>query len=194
MRVDLPRYSSSIGKLKVHVGIKAKYCHKIFNDVAVRTRCNELFVGAFSEMGISVDAIGFDEEHCHLVFDLSPRYALWQVMKKLKGRSSRMLLQEFPYLRKEFFWGGHLWNPSYYLDSIGKDEQTIVNYANNQKYGKNNSVAPDVHQCKLTQFMPPTSVGGSLQDFHRAAMPAAVWGSMFYKVREALFFLQHAKK
>jgi len=161
MRVDLPRYSSSIGKLKVHVGIKAKYCHKIFNDTAVRERCNEVFEEAFTEMGLAVDAIGFDEERCHLVFDLSPRYALWQVMKKLKGRSSRPLMQEFPYLRKEFFWSGHLWNPSYYLDSIGKDEQTLINYANNQKYGKKNAVAPDIHQCKLTQFMPPTSVGGS---------------------------------
>ncbi len=91
MRIDLPGYSFSIGKLKVHVGIKAKYCHKIFNDAAVRMRCNEVFAEAFNEMGIRVDAIGFDEEHCHLVFDLSPRYALWQVMKKLKGRSSRKL-------------------------------------------------------------------------------------------------------
>jgi len=161
MRVELPGYSSSIGKLNVHVGIKAKYCHRIFNDVAVRTRCNDVFAEAFSEMGISVDAIVFDEEHCHLVFDLSPRYALWQVMKKLKGRSSRVLMQEFPYLRKEFFLGGHLWNPSYYLDGMGKDEQRMINYANSQKYGKEKAVAPDIHQSKITQFMPPTSVGGS---------------------------------
>ena len=159
--VDLPRYSSSIGKLKLHVGIKAKYCHKIFVDARVRTRCHEVFTEVFKELDIAVDAVGFDEDHCHLVFDLSPRYALWQVMKAIKGRSSRVLMQEFPYLKEDFFWGGHLWNPSYYLDSIGKDEEQMVQYANSQKYSKKEADVEDIHQSKITQFMPPTSVGGN---------------------------------
>ena len=156
--VDLPRYSSSIGKLKVHVCIKAKYCHKIFLDAAVRARCMLVFDTVFNEMSIAVDEVGFDDNHVHMAFDLSPRYALWQVMKNLKGRSSRVLMQEFPHLRKHFFWGGHLWNPSYYLDSIGKDEQTMRAYVKNQPLGKPEANA---YQMKLTQFMPPTSVGGN---------------------------------
>ena len=157
-RLDLPRYSSSIGKLKVHVCIKAKYCHRIFLDAAVRERCMQVFDSVFNEMGIAVDEVGFDDNHVHMAFDLSARYALWQVMKNLKGRSSRVLMQEFPYLRKECFWKGRLWNPSYYLDSIGKDEQTMRAYVRNQPLGKPEA---DAHQTKLTQFMPPTLVGGN---------------------------------
>ncbi|MEW6294975.1 MAG: IS200/IS605 family transposase [Candidatus Diapherotrites archaeon] len=156
---DLPTYSSSIGKLKVHVGIKAKYCHKIFSDENVRNRCADIFSEVFREKDICVDSLGFNDDHCHMVFDLGSRYALWQVMKALKGRSSRVLMQEFPFLRKKYFWGGHLWNPSYYLDGVGKDENKMNNYVNNQKYGKPKQ--ENNKQTRLTQFMPPTSVGGN---------------------------------
>lgn len=155
--MNLPGYSSSIGKLKVHVGIKAKYCHKIFLDRAVRERCETVFREVFTERKIAVDEIGFDDDHVHMVLDMSPIYALWQVMKWVKGRSSRVLMQEFPYLRKEFFWGGHLWNPSYYLDSVGSDEGQMRAYVRNQPLSK----PQDASQTKITSFMPPTLVGGS---------------------------------
>lgn len=155
-RLDLPRYSSSIGKLKVHVCIKAKYCHRIFLNTAVRARCTDVFGGVFSEMGIAVDELGFDDNHVHMAFDLSPRYALWQVMKNLKGRSSRVLMQEFPHLRRDCFWGGHLWNPSYYLEGIGKDEGQMRTYVRNQPLSR----PEDLHQAKITQFMPPALAGG----------------------------------
>jgi putative transposase len=39
-------------------------------------------------------------------------------MQWLKGTSSRVLLQEFPHLRKKF-WGRHLWARGYFAVSSG---------------------------------------------------------------------------
>ena len=129
---NLPRYSSSIGKMKAHISFKVKYCHPIFLDENVKNKCKEVFLEVFEELKVPVDEIGFDDNHVHFVFDVTPKYALWYIMKRLKGRSSRLLMQEFPYLKEKYFWGSHLWNPSYYFDSLGKNEEQMCSYVKNQ--------------------------------------------------------------
>ena len=49
-------------------------------------------------------------------------------MQKIKGRSSRMLQQEFPHLGKRY-WGQHLWARGYFALSVGQvTEQMISDY------------------------------------------------------------------
>ncbi|MBS7529638.1 transposase [Hazenella sp. IB182353] len=51
----------------------------------------------------------------------------------LKGISARKLFLKFPRL-KDKLWGGHLWNRSFYIETIGSiSEETIRKYTQNQK-------------------------------------------------------------
>ena len=53
--------------------------------------------------------------------------------KKLKGYVAKKLLKKFPWLKKQYFWGSGLWNPSYYMASP-KDVAALDRYLRKQKY------------------------------------------------------------
>jgi len=55
-----------------------------------------------------------------------------KAMHLLKGASAFHLFRAFPWLR-QLFWGGHLWNPSYYFDSVGDNSYgRLETYVRNQ--------------------------------------------------------------
>jgi len=130
---DLCSYSSSLGKSRHHISFIPKYRHKIFGYERIKVVCEQSFHETAEEYGFTIRELGFDIDHIHMVVDTPPSYSLSQIVKLFKGRSSRKLFQMFPWLRKEFFWGGHLWSPSYFFDSIGDVQSEIVErYVRNQ--------------------------------------------------------------
>jgi len=55
------------------------------------------------------------------------------MIKALKGVSARFLFKEHPELKSQL-WGGHLWNPSYYVGTVGHiSEETVKRYIESQK-------------------------------------------------------------
>ena len=49
-------------------------------------------------------------------------------MQKIKGRSSCMLQQEFPHLKKRY-WGQHIWARGYFCTTVGQvTDQMIRDY------------------------------------------------------------------
>ena len=54
------------------------------------------------------------------------------VVQYIKGRSSKMLQEEFPHLQKKF-WGQHLWARGYFCATVGAvTEEMIKEYVENQ--------------------------------------------------------------
>ena len=105
-----------------------KYRHKIFAHKEVKEFCEELFYQTAEKYGFTIEELGFDIDHVHLVVDLTNKYSAWQIAKLLKGISARKLFQKFPWLRTKYFWGGHLWSPAYFFDSVGEvNKKTISN-------------------------------------------------------------------
>jgi len=127
-------YSSSIGRMELHISFKVKYCHRIFSNEKILQRCKEIFFAVSKKYGIVIKEIGFDQDHVHLIVQLNPSMSVSQAAKLLKGTSGRKLLQEFPYMKSKYFWGSGLWSPTVYFDSIGQDPEQISNYVRNQGY------------------------------------------------------------
>ena len=126
MSQDLCSYSSSLGKSRHHISFIPKYRHKIFGYNRIKIVCEQSFHETAEEYDFTIRELGFDIDHIHMVVDTPPGYSLSQVVKLFKGRSSRKLFQMFPWLREQFFWGGHLWSPSYFFDSIGDVQSEII--------------------------------------------------------------------
>ena len=59
------------------------------------------------------------KDHIHLLVSCPPLLSPAKVMQYLKGRSSRMLQQEFSHLRKRY-WGQHLWARGYFCSTTGE--------------------------------------------------------------------------
>ena len=64
-------------------------------------------------------------DHVHLFIGYRPTQQISQMVQWLKGISSRMLLQEFPHLRKQF-WGRHVWARGYLAVSSGRITDEMV--------------------------------------------------------------------
>jgi putative transposase len=58
-------------------------------------------------------------EHVHLLISCPPVLSPAKIAMYLKGRSSRLLQQEFSHLKKRY-WGQHLWARGYYCSTAGE--------------------------------------------------------------------------
>ena len=78
------RYSSAVGEVWVMATFKIKYCHNLFDLLAVRLLCVVLFSEAFGYYGIECRKIAFDADHVHMIIDMG-LYSKPELAKKLKG-------------------------------------------------------------------------------------------------------------
>ncbi len=64
-------------------------------------------------------------DHIHVFISYHPHQHISKIVQWLKGTSSRVLLQEFPHLRKQL-WGRHLWARGYLVVSSGTITDKMV--------------------------------------------------------------------
>ena len=57
----------------------------------------------------------------HLLVNCSPQHYIPDMIKALKGVSARLLMKEFGEELKRKLWGGHLWNPSYFVATVSEN-------------------------------------------------------------------------
>jgi len=71
-------------------------------------------------------------DHVHLLVEVEPQFGIHKLIKLVKGRSSRLLRQEFPALRKRL---PTLWTNSYFVSTVGGAPLAVIKqYIENQKY------------------------------------------------------------
>lgn len=72
-------------------------------------------------------------DHIHLLVSCKPQLKLSDAIKILKGNSARWLFLNHPELKKQL-WGGHLWNPSYFVVTVSERSMSQVKaYIQSQK-------------------------------------------------------------
>ena len=119
--------------IQYHIVWCVKYRHKILNT-KIETRLIELLKQIASDNNFSIVEINSDLDHIHLLIDCTPQHYIPNMIKALKGVSARLLMKEFGDELKKKLWGGHLWNPSYFVATVSENtEEQIRNYIKNQK-------------------------------------------------------------
>lgn len=56
-------------------------------------------------------------DHIHLLADCKPQLRLSDAIKVFKGNTARWLFMAHPEIKKQL-WGGHMWNPSYFVVTV----------------------------------------------------------------------------
>lgn len=92
-------------------------------EVAIRVRDLIRQIAAEHELEIISGKVARD--HVHVFLSYRPNQDVSQILQWLKGISSRVLLQEFPHLRKRF-WGRHFWARGYLAVSSGTITDDMV--------------------------------------------------------------------
>ena len=129
----IARASSCLGESWCHAMFKIKYCHKVFDIDEVRTYVAELFILISSLYDMPVKKMGFGDDHVHFRVNIKLR-SKPEAAKIFKGIIAKKLFQKFPEIKKKYFWGSGFWNPSYWMNNVGSDEQSTDEYISSQKY------------------------------------------------------------
>ena len=72
------------------------------------------------------------EDHVHLLIQIQPEDSVSEVVRVLKGTTSRVIQKEHPELQ-EFMWGDNFWAIGYFAETVGPvDEKIIKKYLDDQ--------------------------------------------------------------
>ena len=97
---------------------------------AVQVRLDGLIREVAAELDCTVLAVEIMPDHLHLFLSAPPTLAPNQIVRRIKGRSSRVLRQEFPHLLRL----PSLWTRSYFVSTAGNvSSQTIQRYIAEQR-------------------------------------------------------------
>ena len=119
--------------IQYHIVWCVKYRHKILNN-KIETRLIELLNKIANNNGFKIITANGDLDHIHLLIECTPQHYIPDIIKALKGVSARLLMSEFGVDLKKKLWGGHLWNPSYFVATVSENtEEQIKNYIKSQK-------------------------------------------------------------
>lgn len=114
----------SIYDLKYHIVWITKYRKPVLQgEIAWRVR--ELIRQTCATLDVYIERGHVSKDHVHLFVLAPPDLAVSELVQRVKGRSSRLLLQEFNELRRQF-WGRHLWARGYFVASSGNVTDEII--------------------------------------------------------------------
>ncbi|ACV61410.1 transposase IS200-family protein [Desulfofarcimen acetoxidans DSM 771] len=109
--------SHSVYDIRYHFVWVTKYRYKVLRDkVALRLR--DLIRQSCQSSDIVILKGSVGKEHIHLLLSCPPHLSPSKIAQYLKGRSSRLLQEEFPELKKRY-WGQHLWARGYFCATVG---------------------------------------------------------------------------
>lgn len=119
--------------IQYHIVWCVKYRHKIITDDIENSLIKILNKIATDNM-FEILECNTDKDHIHLLINCSPQHYIPNMIKALKGVSARLLMKEYGKELTKKLWGGHLWNPSYFVATVSENtEEQIRKYIQNQK-------------------------------------------------------------
>ena len=123
------RTENSVSSINYHfVFVPKRRKAVLVHDIA--TRLQAIIFDLVQEHGWKLIALEIMPDHVHLFVNAPTHESAADIARWTKGRSSKMLREEFPHLKKL----PTLWSPSYFVATTGKaSTETIRMYIENQK-------------------------------------------------------------
>ena len=113
-----------------HVVWCPKYRRRVIEG-GVDVRLKEIVREVCAERRCDIIELETMPDHVHLLVSVDPQYGIHRLVKQVKGRSSRLLRQEFPSLKSRL---PTLWTNSYFVATVGGAPLEIVKqYVENQR-------------------------------------------------------------
>ena len=133
---NLRKGSHSVHQLHVHIVWSTKYRYEVLRG-DIQLRCRDLIRQRSDSLDIQILKGVVSKDHVHLHLSYPPKLSISDILKRLKGRSAKILLMEYTELKKRY-WGGHLWGIGYGAWSTGNiTDEMVQEYLNHHKEGPN---------------------------------------------------------
>ena len=126
---DYRKGSHTVYDIKYHFVWITKYRYPVLRG-SIAMRARELLRQGCEANNLRILKGSVGKDHIHMLLSCPTTMAPSEIAQKLKGRTSKILQEEFPELKKRY-WGQHMWGRGYFCGTVGEvDQKTIENYLN----------------------------------------------------------------
>jgi len=99
----------------------------------VKAYLEKLFPTVLEQMpGCEIVKCNIQPDHIHMVMIIPPKYAVSEVVGKMKGITSRGLRKKFGWLKKRYWRENIVWSPGFFISTVGVEEKNILKYVEYQ--------------------------------------------------------------
>ena len=118
------RSGHTVSILMVHLVWVTKYRYPVLRG-DIQKRCRELIIQICDAEDVQILKGVVSKDHIHMHVEYPSKLSISDFVKRLKGRTSRRLQDEFPKLKKRY-WGRHFWAIGYGAWSTGNITDEMV--------------------------------------------------------------------
>ena len=123
--------SHSVWECKYHIVWIPKYRKKVLYG-QIRQYLGETFHDLARQKECTIEEGHLMSDHVHILISIPPKYSVSQVVGFVKGKSAIAIARN--YLgRKKNFTGQSFWARGYHVSTVGRDEEKIRKYIQNQE-------------------------------------------------------------
>jgi putative transposase len=116
---------------KYHVVWCPKYRRKVLVD-GIDERLKQIITEVCQECQAEILSMEILPDHAEMLVECDPQFGIHRLVRLVKGRSSRLLRQEFPVLKRKL---PTLWTSSYFVSTVGGAPLSVIKqYIENQKH------------------------------------------------------------
>ena len=119
------RYGShTVFNIEYHFVWVTKYRYKVLTgEMALRVK--ELVRQTCEAFEIKIISGVVSKDHVHVYVSAPPTMAPSEIMRRIKGRTSSKLFDEFPHIKKRY-WGRHFWGRGYFCATSGQVTDEMI--------------------------------------------------------------------
>ena len=121
----------TVWECKYHVVWSPKYRRKrLYGEI--RRYLGDVIRDLASQKECRVEEGHLRSDHIHVLISIPPKHSVSQIVGFIKGKSAIHIARN--YLgRRSNFTGQHFWARGYWVSTVGKDEEVVRNYIQNQE-------------------------------------------------------------
>ena len=128
--VEIRSNNNIVYRCAYHVVWCPKYRRPVIEG-DIEARLKQIIRDVCDERGTHLIELETMPDHVRLLVECDPQYGIHRLVKQIKGRSSRLLRDEFPTLRSRL---PTLWTNSYFVATVGGAPLAVIKeYVANQK-------------------------------------------------------------
>ncbi len=128
---DTGSLSHTKWECKYHVVFIPKYRKKALY-YELRQHLGSLFRDLAAQKECRIEEEHLMSDHVHMLISIPPKYSVSQVVGFIKGKSAINIARTYMGRRKNFT-GQSFWARGYYVSTVGRDEEIVRQYIQNQE-------------------------------------------------------------
>lgn len=123
---------TSVYDFHFHLVFVTKYRKPIFDTKEKQEELKTLLSSFAEKNGSTIENVEVMPDHVHLVLSFPPKFAPSSIVKSFKGAAAREWFKLHPE-DKEKLYKGHLWSPSFFMQTVGVvSREAVIGYVKNQ--------------------------------------------------------------